>query len=72
MLYYNLNWLKDANVKDIIIATHSSARTKIESYLKKYLQDQTDLHIRVVETSEESGSADVLRTIKAQINVFLF
>jgi hypothetical protein len=53
---------------DIIIGSYPSARTKIEAYLNKFLQE-TNLHIRVVETPEASGSADVLRAVRDKIKV---
>jgi NDP-sugar pyrophosphorylase family protein len=67
MLIRSLHFVVSANISDIFIAAYPSGRQKMDDLLKRFAQEQPQIHIRVVETVENAPSADVLRAVRQHV-----
>ncbi|KAH6561216.1 hypothetical protein BASA62_009993 [Batrachochytrium salamandrivorans] len=69
MIAYQLEWLEEANIRDIIIAAYPGARGKINGVVQSMYEGSTEARVQIVEVPENCGSADALRSIKSRIKV---
>ncbi|TPX35740.1 hypothetical protein SmJEL517_g01952 [Synchytrium microbalum] len=67
MLYYQLNWLENAGVYDIIIVTHPEAKQHVRDYMEKMYEGAPETKAEVVALQNYDGTADALRYIKDKI-----
>ncbi|KAJ3288962.1 hypothetical protein HK104_007836 [Borealophlyctis nickersoniae] len=72
MIYYQLQWLEKANIRDIMILCRGSARQKIRDYVQKVYEvgegsGAARIHVHSVPSSAGDGTADALRAFKDMI-----
>ncbi|TPX39331.1 hypothetical protein SeMB42_g06006 [Synchytrium endobioticum] len=67
MLYYQLAWLENAGVYDIIIVTHPEAEQYVRDYMEKMYEAAPETKAEVVALQNYEGTADALRYIKDKI-----
>ncbi|KAH9264961.1 hypothetical protein BASA83_011552 [Batrachochytrium salamandrivorans] len=72
MIAYQLEWLEEANIRDIIIAAYPGARGKINGVVQSMYEGSTEARVQIVEVPENCGSADALRSIKSRIKTDFF
>ncbi|KAJ3409732.1 hypothetical protein HDV05_004289 [Chytridiales sp. JEL 0842] len=61
MIYYQLQWLEDAHITDIMVICYETAHRPISNYVHKLYEKLADTKIEVLKVKDNLGSADALR-----------
>ncbi|KAJ3104185.1 hypothetical protein HDU97_009440 [Phlyctochytrium planicorne] len=70
MIFYQLQWLEEARINDILVICQDTAYSKIDSFVRDVYEksnEATKIEIVRVKTEDVLGSADVLRQFSNKI-----
>ncbi|KAI9354510.1 nucleotide-diphospho-sugar transferase [Zopfochytrium polystomum] len=67
MIYYQLQWLENARIEDIIVVCSDAAYKNISNYVHKVYEKGSGTMLEVVKFKEEIGSLNALRHVSNRI-----
>lgn len=64
LIYYQLKWLVNAGIQDVIVTCHKDVAQKINNYLNTIYEMFSDIKIETVAINDYVGTADALRILR--------
>ena len=69
MIYYQLQWLENAGIRDIMVVCSREVAHRITNYINKVYEEASETEISIEVLDEYVGTVDALRALKDKIKV---
>ena len=67
LIAYQLQWLEEAHIHDIIVGVTADCRLKVSAYVHKIYERSAETSIKIVEVPDNCGTAETLRWMHDEI-----